>query len=191
MQTCAQYAANAVQNVTQNRENKKLTKQDFVNICQLWSLSFPLKGIRMFSSLVYVQGTGNDKCKVMWFCNAELTKTAARWKHDNTTYTEGGTISVGGSVSTLWGGYGHGGHKIKTECISTELFSDLHIKEGEIKIVLETQLHCDGSIDNMNKETMGFHFLRASYKNYNCAYIPQHVIFTPKPEIFDPNSPPQ
>ena len=76
MKTGAYYGVNIIQNISQNRTDKKLTKNDFINLSRAWALSLPISQaiiqnkyqsqLNINTDLILIEGVDNDKCKVKW-----------------------------------------------------------------------------------------------------------------------------
>lgn len=201
MKNAAYYAVGAIQNVSQNRENKKLTKLDIQQIAAMWILCLPisldfinykyLNAVLISTNLTLVEGTGTDKCKVRWSGYTDRTRLPftswnVRKKNDGDTLTAAFAVSLhtryGQSV------------KINQEVVSTNLYKDLHIKAGEIKMILELSFYNSASMKGKIpiEKAFGFNMLKMpSWGNKNDVYLNTWVIFSPQNDIFDPDNPPE
>ncbi|MDR2781263.1 MAG: hypothetical protein LBB21_02270 [Holosporaceae bacterium] len=187
MELCANCAVSMLQNISAQRENKRVAISDFCEINRSCHMSFPRIGLeqnKVFvnTTLLYVCGTGNNKCKVIW-----------------SMYHEPQLYLYGVGISTKSGDYltGAGASifcrnpaRLHWECDSTVLHPNFSIKAGERKVILETGYA--GYISWENPK-LGLRLLKPKpasgtgpgWMKYFCTI----VIFTPKPGLFDDNVP--
>ncbi len=193
MKTALHYTVNMMQNVTQNRLDKKLTKQDCINIHKAWLLnlfSAPHNTPQLFSpfmpstSIILVVGTGNNRCKVMWTAFVDGRNYNAI---SLTTNNKKGSALIGATSCSLNGTYGHN-EKIGQEVISTNLYSNLNIKQGEIKVIIELAMFCFSSDPKPISSYFGLKMLklhRLNTRKNRGSYLIEYIIFSPKIGIFD------
>ncbi len=199
IKTATYYGVNIIQNISQNRTNKKLTKNDFINLSRTLILSLPISQamiqnkyksqLYIITTMTLIEGITNDKCKVKWsiftdFNEGQITKYVSN-NNANTDIT-------GTWASVLNYRYGCTA-KINQEIISTTLFHDLHIKKGEIKAILEISFYNNHTGRTKNiEELLETKLLKLpSLKGLGDTYFNTHVIFSPKAGIFDISTPPK
>ena len=193
-------AVSMIQNVSQNRTDKKITKEDLDRIFKasyMAVFSCPEKTLQQISGgktndatyfcpvVIMLEGTGNNKCKVNWYCYIDITDVSCLTKYNS--ITSGVWRSC--SAATL----SYKNVTLHEEIDAKSLYDDLYIQNGEIKVVVETNVvrYTGKTI----KEIFGFHMIEPEpYPGSKGGYAPyfyNHVIFSPRPGIFDPTTPPQ
>ena len=200
-------AIQMIQSVTQNRTDKRLTKADFDRIGKAVMLCMPvclppgLKsvynniGFSYSLNCAYVQGVGNDRCKVLWTIYTDIHDY-----EDVHCFSEGtaGNRLTGAHAFTLQSRYDRP-ETIGQEISSTTLWSDLHIKNGEKKAIIEVTLYINAGkrkdAINCISELIGLFLLKVpGYKGHGqkdqSLFLPSHTIFYPNLGVFT-DSPPQ
>ncbi|MBE6447602.1 MAG: hypothetical protein E7015_03940 [Alphaproteobacteria bacterium] len=204
MHFCTLCAVSMMQNVSQNRTDKKITKEDldrifkasymtvFSNphdVCSKWSgKGWSGSDITYFAPLVIlVEGTGDNQCKVNWYCWVDIMQTYA-------TINKYAKVTSGGfGSSTAFSLCYKNVGSIGQSRSASDFYPDLKIQKGEIKIIVETNIQYDRG--KSIKELLGFYLISPS-KYPGCTsrqnpYFLNYVIFSPRPGIFDPTTPPQ
>ena len=184
--------ANMIQNISQKRPNKKITKKDLVNIfCLAWQTVYP--GMTMFQQssgytfghvplmqIHYIKGVGNNKASYIYraaACSMSNTKpdtleiTLVRKQH---------------SASIV---------KYLTNTSPSNIYPTLKIdKEGDEKIIIENSLMTHPSLRGgaTVKATCGLYLVNPPMTTRGDYFDMFHsiVIFTPKPGLFDEDGPP-
>ena len=189
----AQQMANMIQNISQKRINKKITKKDLENIHVLaWKTIYP--GLSMFLnnsvfplhhkpcvSVYYVKAdnTGKASCVwKIWFVKDKITDVYLQTETDKTTDYH---------ISKV---------KFLTNTFSANIYPTLKINPGETKCIIETSLERDPNGDAFGKisdrAALNLYLVTPkildddgwSHMFYSV------IIFTPKPGLFD-ETPPQ
>jgi hypothetical protein len=183
------------QNVSQNRENKKITISDFKKIAGTCT-SLMFQDLKLSSSffpatlIFYVVGTGSNKCKVIWEARVNYYGGDPNQGNVNTKTATGDDLTA--AWSSIFHPYAGCQGRIKTEILATKLYPNLTINSGEYKIILEVGFYSYFySLSLMRK--LGFWILIPKfYPNYTIegTILGTIVIFTPKPGLFD-ETPPQ
>jgi hypothetical protein len=187
--------AGILQNISQNRANKRISKDDIRHAVAGAYLSLYL-GKTMYAvsggfaplghtssgNLYCVKGEKDGNASVIW---------CVRW-HSAYNTPSPATISVVGRDSRSI-------VKLGSDVKSSSIYPDLRIEEGEMKILLEVTLHysqapgygfADGrdGADVPPKTAFGFFVLNPP-KNGQSVYFNTVVIFTPKPGLFSETAP--
>ena len=183
MKFVAMEMASILQNISQNRTNKTITITDIKYTVAAAYLSFfpgktfyntaPLESPLGYSSsgnIYCIKGFADGKACVLW---------ARRWHSAEVTY-EPSSVSITGRDSRSL-------VKLGTNVAPSDIYKDLKINEGEIKIIIEAATHC--YINRFDaKKTFGFYIY--PFKGiFEWIALPSVVIFTPKPGLFSENPP--
>ena len=200
MKTSAHYAVGMLQNVSQGRADKKITKQDFINITKTSILCHPQMYLNFKSqidqnylysaTLTLVQGTGENKCKIIWNVYDNIFNFSSVGYYNNIPAND----ATNTWACSLHSRYKGSPIKIGQEVNSNELYSDLRIKAGETKAILETCFYGRSVSATFVSNLFGLMLVQApSYKNLyrtnEGSYFLNYVIFTPKPGIFTETAP--
>jgi len=200
----AQQFVNIIQNISQKRDSKKITKNDFRYAASLAFLSiYPGKTAYSITGkdnshefshdgyvvIYYVKGLSGGKASFVWgrcFYQAESLTPS------------GCTINSNGANSA------YTVIKGKTNVEPSAIYPTLKINEGEVKILVEVQLVNDPSRMNPNgpmpdtrtdRSRIAFGCRLIAPKTFFSAntiqgrYFPSVVIFTPKPGLFSETAP--
>ncbi len=187
----AQQMANMIQNISQNRESKKITKIDFQNITALvWLTMF--SGTTRWSrplgywpgfAMYYVKGEENGNASCVWrvwstYENSTSPESNMHWDVGNFSYN---------LSSVHW----------KNNSSPSSIHHLLKITPGEYKIILETAICGHPNVKNTAgassiKQKMNLYI--ASPKIYGSdegfhTCFNSVVIFTPKPGLFSETAP--
>ncbi len=194
--------AQMIQNVSQTRDNKKITKADLENAARVAYLT-------IFPGVTGVPTTNNHmplgyfiECFIHYIVGVSNGKACLKWRWQ--CYYRGNPPNHDVMINrkpeyfvTLVGGWDG------TPTAPSEIFKDLNIKEGETKIIVECQLRhypklvyfSDGrSCKQVSlRETFGFWALSPRYdlvddENSGALFIGT-VVFTPKPGLFSETPP--
>jgi hypothetical protein len=195
------FAAHCAVSMIQNT-NRAITADDIKRILYAWTLIiYPNPSESLYRNskryivewdLLFVLGTGDDMCKVMWSARGTLgySKKNVLDGSYNVQSTVGSALS--GASSSIFSNMTakHPG-RIKTEIASTILHPNLHIKTEEKKMILEIRYW---NSDLRPWEWLGFWVLIPSYtpkiqSGVKGAFLTTVVIFTPKPELFSESAP--
>jgi len=183
---CAYCYVNMVQNISQNRENKRITLTDLGNIIAASSLPYFGGGTSQYGGgdiqsythgffphpmLLFVKGLDNGKAKIMWIVKA-------MW------FPPGGSAATTSASDASY-------HCLVNWNIGRELepsavCEGFSIKPGEIKMVLDYYFF--SSTDTVPAAKWGLLIL-APQKETVWGYFHRVVIFIPKPGLFDDNPP--
>jgi hypothetical protein len=178
---CAHEMASILQNVSQNRQSKRITRRDFAYAAYASSLSYYGGGTKQYfygtSSIPFVhpvlycvKGLTNGKARIVWGIRQ-------MWFMPPDKYIEPAVDAKNYSVLSLIK------VDIQTDFPATSIFPTLKIKDGEIKMILEVFFHC--------------HLGRAGASDYfkfllllprlegDRAFFNTAIIFTPKQELFN------
>jgi Flp pilus assembly protein TadG len=188
-----------IQNISQNRENKKITQNDLRYCVAAAFLSF-YPGTTQFPKSYNVFKQPGSVCGRIFYVVGNADKTASvKWcmqyqlvyeKGDNTSPR---TMSITKNDNTKLM------VKTKNNVEPSEIYSKLSINPGETKVIIENAMYfskatdlklTDGHTwaDFSPSEVYGFLFLTPKpYSNTN--YFIFHVIFTPNPGLFDETPP--
>jgi hypothetical protein len=215
MNLCAHETVNILQNISQNRVNKRVTLNDIRHAASaaylsiypgtaMWATtpSYPMKHQYGHASCGYitcVKGMSGGKAKVVW---RVLTHTAGFMLPSNAGHTVNG--HVGNTVIK---------NAVNSISNPSSIYKDLRINEGEMKLLTECSViygineggfaFNDGRLcsDVSIREALGFWILNPKYlTNYDdvyhsggmtasATYFNTVIIFTPKPGLFDETAP--
>jgi hypothetical protein len=211
---CAHETVNILQNISQNRKNKKITLKDIRHAASaaylsiypgttMWSsvTAYPHKHQYGHSSCGYitcVKGMSGGKVKIIW---RVLTQSISYASPVNAGHTVNG--HVGNTVIK---------NAVNSISDPSSIYKDLRINEGEMKLLVECSIFygirrgahdfIDGRscADVSVGRALGFWILNPKYStNYatddnpgvsaGATYFNTVVIFTPKPGLFDETAP--
>ena len=186
-----QQTVNMIQNISQKRDNKAITKTDLVNIHALtWSTFYP--GVSMLktnsvypaahkpiTSIYYIKGLDNGKASCIWRTWTRLYENPSKIGYNS--YTSDG----GGSVV-----------RFLTNTSPSNIYPTLKINSGEVKIIIETLIERqNGTSEYKNisdQESVGTHFINPTIRSSSSTWsqmLHSVVIFTPKPGLFSETAP--
>ncbi len=209
MKNAAYIAASMIQNVSQNRGDKRIKKTDIGNISYTWGMSiwgvgrkwcitnsyYPL-GFCCVTYTGYIKGTGTNKAKIMWttYCYTTSSNPSV------TAYTSSGSNASAGASFFY-------GKTLNTEYDSTKINKDLKINSGEVKIIIELYM-CFRPTYKFNSSTaswtaanakseiskrLGFYLLQskesAAHSTTDLGYFNTIIIFSPRPGLFSETPP--
>jgi len=177
----AQQMANMIQNISQKRGDKKITKEDLHYISALANLSI-YPGTTMFgknqSSVHFpqtfvhcIKGLSGGKATKLWYVQTCFYR-----------YT---------SPSSLWGNANKGDDNFWTtvrgqNVVASKIHPSLKINEGEVKIIVESFFHVHSGDE---KKAFGLHLVTPKQYSLARAYFPSVAIFSPKPNLFTEDVP--
>ena len=203
-QFTSEQLVNVIQNVSQERTDKKITIMDLVNAGRLAYLTIfpgntliPVRqyyapfGYHAFYGLFYVKGLGNNKASVIWgaafACDGGNASTKGMWTRTSTSDFE--------EVLRFDSNF-------LVNVSPERIHPKLTIKEGEIKVIAECLLICynhlyfaDGTRVSSKsfREIFGLMAFGLTHRHYNSPYFHAFFnstsIFTPKPGLFDETPP--
>jgi hypothetical protein len=178
MKNSAYFSASMIQNISQNRADKRVTKKDlaFIITSSLMNIFHGLKQFNLIDSSInhcfglsyiyYVKGLPNGKASVLW------------------VWDSGSMISTPTRSTGI--GYGDNGYSIvryKTNVNPQEIHKDLVINEEEIKIIIDIML-C-----SRNDRKLGFYLLEPKGSTQAFCFFNTVTIFKPKPGLFSETPP--
>ncbi|MDR2157893.1 MAG: hypothetical protein LBO02_01075, partial [Holosporaceae bacterium] len=196
MSFCAYCMASMLQEVSQNRENKKITVADLKNVATSAFLTiYPGKTTYPTSLQKFIYGHFLD-CFV--HCVKGVNGNASvLWNKRMCSYNY-----TGAGPSDIYCGSFTGSHwssmvKCQQNVAPSSICKDLTIKNGETKIIVECLSYVDlnyGFTDGRPgstsaRERFGFWIMNIKPRGGTCGYFNQVVIFTPKPGLFDETQP--
>lgn len=189
----AQQTVNMIQNISQKREDKRITKKDLQAIFALSWLSVCPGGAANYSGLTwknpytfytkvfYVKGQDDGKASVVW---------AYYYNPQQTLYSNIFSVNVGTDNPD----YTCFAVRCKKNVNPSEIYSVLKINPNEEKILVETMIKRseDNSETDYNghkfshKEALGFYLIIPKYlTGYNrLNFFNSVAIFAPKPGLF-------
>ena len=203
----AQQFANIIQNISQKRDNKKITIRDIKYAASLAFLSmYPGKTMYRIGTsggrhelshaprlnIFYIKGLPGGKASCSWGRRflGEGASTPITWSPSSNFSGSGDTSSVRTSAST-----------------PSDIYPTLKIGENEEKIIVEVNIFNASHVMNANNYVETDKQATLAKKAFNCRlvtpkplkteaastqgwYFDSVVIFTPKPGLFDPDNPP-
>ncbi|MDR1235407.1 MAG: hypothetical protein LBJ96_00210 [Holosporaceae bacterium] len=184
--------AGILQNISQNRENRKITKDDIKHAVAAAYLSiYPGKTMYTTSPnrapmghtsnghLYCVKGLENGKASVVW---------CVRW-HSAVDSPTPARISIAGERDTL----GRSIVNMGSNAVPSKIYPDLRIQKGETKILVEISFHYSNFSDGRDKGNVpvktAFGFFVLNLPKSDSIYFNTVVIFTPKPGLFSDAAP--
>jgi hypothetical protein len=200
---CAHCVIGMIQNITQNRSDKKIRRKDLSYIrCSGTLITYPgmsgyscgtigsnkkfPTGLMHLYYVFYVKGTGHNRCKICWCWDSHFIGTTP----DN----------------SLRDSYGAGNERlcvvkyVSGEANSYDIYPSLTIEEGEEKVIVDlcycvTNYLCNGEKMEMTSIGRYFGLYIASPKRTWAkggimeGYFHKIVIFTPNPGLFSETAP--
>lgn len=180
MKNATYFAASMIQNISQNRTDKRIKHNDLKYIFVTAFLNqfnglqqykkdnyYPLK-YNQFMSIYYIEGLPDKKARVAWCWHS-----GGSGENPNNIEFKDSWNSFS-SCSVIKNGNGTG-------VAPSSIHKNLVIKEGEIKIIIEASIYSEGN----GARNLGFHLLtpkKTTSSNY--VYFSTVTIFTPQPLIF-------
>jgi hypothetical protein len=183
---CACCGVNMFQNVSAGRIDKKVKIQDLKYIsCVLFHPYFIGVGHYTGASsnnscfghilLCYVKGVGENRAVMKWQALNNFGQVPPA--RQSIVVKSGHAYNY---VTVLNGDIG-------TEYNASSIYKDLKIKNGEVKMILDVMLWTDSKPKSAS--FWGFYVFNPK-KDRTSGYFHSVVIFTPKPGLFDENTPP-
>lgn len=179
MKNSAYMAASMIQNISQDRNNKTISKKD-LKIIGISSFLNHFNGLQQFipfqtyyglTFLLYVKGLPDGKASVIWMWDSN-TPTQPPTTSSSTSHTTVNTYSS----STL---------NVKKNVDPHEIHKDLIIKEGEVKIILQQTINY-----GFSDKKIGFYLLTPTGSGYSQkCYFHTTIIFSPRPGLFSETPP--
>jgi hypothetical protein len=188
MEFCGHCLINILQNMSQNRTDKKIKTIDVWHAMQAAYLSV-FSGDSMFKMgyrpmifIYYVKGLPNNKASVCWYCHCWNGSTTGISKYVQVYATED-------QFRSLIMNY--------KDANPEDLYKDLHIQDGDVNIILEATL----TIANVANTSMplnrrfGFWIIpikdskKPGQSGNRETFFQRVIIFTPKPGLFDESPP--
>lgn len=180
MEFVAHLMVNMLQNISQRRQNKRITATDIKYAISatylavyrgttMWPMALhclPL-GHAPFVVICCVKGLANEKASVMWY--------KSYYSVDHYPCTPA-SMGDGDSPNTN-----------ATNVDQSIIYPGLKIKEGEIKIIVDCSILVSYSQYSL-RETLGFLILNPTYSGRNVVFNTV-VIFTPSPGLFNETHP--
>jgi hypothetical protein len=197
MEFCAHCMINILQNISQNRGNKKITFNDVrYAVSGAYLSMYPGKSMHSLSTskyihtfghfphghLYYIKGLADGKADVIWctqFHPSYTTTPSALYVYVNNTQHSASTVKLVKNVQP------------------SAIYPGLTIKPNEIKMILECYSYFTGACyfpDGRNnvsaREAFGFLILNPKgHGSGGYSYFNSVVIFTPKPGLFNETPP--
>jgi hypothetical protein len=186
-----------LQNISRNKEDKKITLQDYKYISATSFLPYYGGGTKQYGthtrnyqkpcgqmSVCYIKGTGNNKAKMVWAVVSSWGCAPPLRGYD--VFTSGKIPAHINVAQTIVG----------QEMNSKSIYKDLEIQDGEVKIMIDAYLNaswCPGmSGDRAKPYLFGLliHSPKAqSYGSNTGGWFHHYIIFTPNPGLFDETPP--
>ncbi|MDR0677479.1 MAG: hypothetical protein LBF57_02275, partial [Holosporaceae bacterium] len=201
MEFCVHCAINMLQNCSQNRENKRITRTDLMTVAHAAWLPFFGGGTQQYSTssteyrmkrgyltqLEYycVKGVGNGQAKLCWLINTNCA------------------LGLAGNVDILGNRASRSPIKCSTGGVYSfdDIYEGFRVEENEIKILVLVRIYCgmllkfaDGtpsSTKSMSSK-LGLWVLSIKPEYEDKHYVlgkPIVVVFSPKPGLFDETPP--
>jgi hypothetical protein len=181
MDFCACEVANILQNMSQNRINKKISIADikfamiaaYNTVYPAASMFLTAQNKRIYGHfpigfVVYVKGKADGNADVLWRMQYNFESNSSPQGNANTGLRPA-SMTASDAASSI---------KYLTNSPAHLICKDLKINEGEIKILVECSIVAGWSV---------FWILRPPMFASSC--FTRVVIFTPKPGLFDENPP--
>ncbi|MDR2766108.1 MAG: pilus assembly protein [Holosporaceae bacterium] len=195
-------AINMIQNLTQKRDDRRITRLDMAYIFSTSMISFfggggniqygtsnehPL-GYWPSSRLYYIKGVGDNKAKIIWKLQSTGPLSAP-----GDPMPEFSTVAD--EATTVKGNF-------NSEIDSSAILPDLTIRDGEVKMIYEVSLCTKSNITNPRggiwwtgdeppRSFWGFYLLKPTRTFYDDsssprvhAYFTRATVFTPSPGLF-------
>ena len=209
LKNTAYFAANLIQNISDQRENRAITKRDLnqITICSFANI---YRGLSIFNEnrsqyghiyAYYVVGDDNDKATVKWVWDSGEPGIDPNNPKNSNSYTSG--ASVNNSIV-----------KFSTSAVANTIHKDLTIKKGEVKIILDVSIIIPMAATYVAPETqvnpnnaaapiarseeirkspagrLGFYLLPVRKMNGTTnSFLNYVIIFSPKPGLFSATPP--
>ena len=210
LKNTAYFAANLIQNISDQRENKTISKKDLnqITICAFANL---YRGLSIFNPnhsqyghiyAYYVVGDDNDKATVKWVWDSGEPGTNPNNPTGSNAYTSG--TSINNSIV-----------KFSSAAVANTIHKDLTIKKGEVKIILDvsiiipmaatyvaptTQINQNNAaapiarsdeIRHSPAGRLGFYLIPVkNMRGTVNSFLNYVLIFSPKPGLFSATPPP-
>jgi hypothetical protein len=202
MKFCSYVAVNMVQYISQERENKIVTKEDMSYIFAIAPMPFfgasnrqygsPTKhqlGYWSYGKLYYIKGTAHNRGKIMWCLDSNC--------HGGTPGSVQPVVMPKCSFSSIAGTF-------DTEYQSGQITPELTIEKDEVRMLYEISLVSASGVKDSNEETIwsgsippsslfNFYVLTPGKTFTSSTYYPCFTvvtIFTPKKGLFTETPPP-
>jgi hypothetical protein len=204
MEFCGHCLINILQNISQKRaENqKKITKLDVrYAMCAAYLTIYPGKtmyatgknrffyGHESMSFLYYVKGLSGGKASVCWgvACWGDISEPNGKFLDGNyASASEAFTVTHSNSIINC-------GINVNPP----QIYEDLQIKEGEVKMILEVSLATNDTFTFLDGKSVRTVPVQRRFGLYLApvrsprvwSYLKTVVIFTPKPGLFNETPP--
>lgn len=177
MKSATYYATSMIQNVTNGREDKRVTGRDLKRIC--WTCFYNIfhgkqiaspypRGFYPYNYIYYVKGVTDSTAQVMW-------RTDKLYPHKDPDDGALSIVNFQSLQSTV---------KYHVNAVDPKsIHKDLQIKKDEVKIIVESIL-----VEEASKK-FGFYIFKPKSRTNNNCYYHTVVIFTPTPGIFSETPP--
>ena len=188
----AQQTVNMLQNISQNRSNKRIKKEDLARIHTLaWQTLYPGKtlflkdsvypaGYSSVTSMYYVEGLSDGKASCRW-----RTWTSVKTSPNDISYT---CVKNNDTNSPI---------NYRTNADPSTIYPTLNINLGEKKIIVETLISRNGTPTYKgisDKEAIGLYLANPGGVHTNKGWthlFRSIVIFTPKEGLFNETTAPE
>ncbi len=191
---CAECMVNILQNISQNRENKAITRRDYAHAVYAAFYCYYGGDLKQFSNdgfadrrnyyyfphpvLFCIQGQANGKAKILWIMHPAWYKypdnlnlpTIRTSASDKTHINEFSTIKVA----------------LQTEVPPESIHPNFTIKAGEIKMLLEVAFFSE-EMEKASKH-FGFWIYRPKLLN-NRSFFNKIIVFSPNTGRFSASAP--
>jgi len=193
-----------IQNVSQERTNKKVTRRDLGDICRFASYSiYPGKTVYCTAGAGRPYSHFYTHCPLVnFFCvkGESGGKASCVWKaHWNSIYGLYESPDADSTPHRVTLGYSFRTCVYeKQNATPSSIYPTLTINEGEIKIIVEVCIHHnmlmkypDGTKTASVKQAFGLYLLTPIFQrsHLTAGYFHSVAIFTPKRGLFDDNGP--
>jgi len=205
MKFCAHCAVNMFQNISQNRENKRITWNDYRYISAMSFLPYFGAGTQQYfplwqspeggfpasrpcgqMTLAYIKGTGPNRAKIVWAVISYWAASPVSTSRDIRTFWELPTyVNVAQTI-------------VGREYAADQICKGLQINEGEVKIMIDAYINaswCEGQLgkERVSPQLWGLLIYTPKAESYGSGtggWFHTYIIFTPNPGLFS-ETPPQ
>lgn len=189
MEFCTHCMVNVLQNISQQRSNKAITKQDFIYATYAAFNCWFGGDLKQFSSrpqtqnyyyfphpiLFCIKGLANGKAKILWLIHPMWYREPSKYESPYVRNTANDNTHKDFSVIQT---------SLQTEVQASTIMPNFSIEEGEIKMIL------DGCMfGEPDQARLRFSILKPKFSTKR-AFYNNTTVFTPKPGLFS-ETPPQ
>ncbi|MDR2781752.1 MAG: hypothetical protein LBB21_04870 [Holosporaceae bacterium] len=196
---------NVLQNISQNRENKRISLEDMKCAVAAAYLSI-YPGTTMYATAVLqhmfahfphghiacIIGKEGGKASVLWIIQFHLAGNKG-----SPPSLSPQTMDIAKVNKSLPYRHEAAITTYKVDANPSEIYSNLTIPKGEIKILIEcfsfwknAYIFSGGSTPSSDREVFGFFLMNPiAYGVYKLGYFNSVFVFTPKPGLFNENAP--